>query len=57
MNLFAGRNRDADVENGHADTEQEEEGWTDWETRTDINTPPRLQQILVGGSAQCSVVT
>ena len=57
MNLFAGRNRDADVENGHADTEQEEEGWTDWETRTDINTPPCLQQILVGGSAQCSVVT
>lgn len=29
------RNRDTDVENGYVDTEREEEGETDWESKTD----------------------
>ena len=30
MNLFAGQNRDRDVEKGHVDTEKAGEGETEW---------------------------
>ena len=40
MNLFQGRNRDADVENKHVDTVGEGEGGTNWEISIDIYTLP-----------------
>ena len=36
MSLFQGRNRDTDIENGHADTVGEGEGGMYWEIRIDI---------------------
>ena len=40
MNIFAGRNRDADVENGRVDIEGEGKGGMNWEIRIDICTLP-----------------
>ena len=36
MNLFAGRNRDKDVDSGHVDTWGKEEGMMNWERSIDI---------------------
>ena len=41
INLFAGRTRDADVENGLADTAEEGEGGS--ENSTDVHTLPRVK--------------
>ena len=38
MNLFQGRSRDKDIENGHLDTESEGEGETNWEILIDVYT-------------------
>ena len=43
-----GRDRGADVEDGHADTEEEEEGGTHWETGTDVYILPGVKQIAGG---------
>ena len=59
-----GRNRDADVENRHVDTEREGKGGTNWEIRIDIYTLPCEKWIAsgnllysTGSSARCSVMT
>ena len=62
MNLFAGQNRDRDVEKGHMDTEKVGEGGTN--SSIDVYTPPRVKYIAsgkllysTGSSAWCSVMT
>ena len=37
------RNRDADLENGHADTGGERGGWMNWEIRIDIYILPCIK--------------
>ena len=61
---FQGRNRDAEVENGHVDTEGEGEHGVNWEIRIDIYTLPCVKyrasgNLLYssGSSAWCSVMT
>ena len=58
-----GRNKDIDVETGHAEnsTVGDGEGGMDWETRTDTHTGPCMKQkasgkvlYITGSSAQCS---
>ena len=58
-----GRNRDTDIANGHADTEEEGEAETDWESST-VYTRPCVKQRVgekqlynIGSSAQSSVMT
>ena len=46
MNLFAGRNRDADIVNRHVDTVEEGEGGTNREIGIDIHTLPCVKQIV-----------
>ena len=45
---FQGRNRDADVENGHVDTVGEGEGGANCEIRIDIYTLPCVNYIASG---------
>ena len=40
MTYLLGRNRDVDVENRHVDTVGRGEGGKNWESSTDIYTPP-----------------
>ena len=64
MELFEGRNGDADMENRIVDTVREEQGRMNWENNIDIYTPPCAQQIAdkkllsnTGSPAWCSVMT
>ena len=62
MNLFAGRDRDADVENQWVDTEPGRRVGMNWEFGIDVCALPCVKQIACGNlpyrrSAQCSVVT
>ena len=45
MNLFAGRNRDTDVENRLVDFGERESGRI-WERRTDMYTQPCIKQLV-----------
>ena len=38
VQMNQGRNRDADIKNGHVDTVGEREGGTKWETGIDVYT-------------------
>ena len=51
INTFAWQDRDADVEDGHVDTQA---GESKWEIRIDVNTLPSVKQI-VSGSLQHSI--
>ena len=44
MNLSAGQDRDADVENGLADTVREGKGGTNWKSSTRTYTPPSIKE-------------
>ena len=62
MNLFAGQNRDRDVEKGHMDTEKVGKGGTN--SSIDVYTPPCVKYIAsgkllysTGSSAWCSVMS
>ena len=48
MNLFQGKNRDADIENELGDTEEEEEGGRNGESGIDIPTLSHVNRRLVG---------
>ena len=45
INKFAWQDRDADVEDGHVDTQA---GESKWEIRIDVNTLPSVKQIASG---------
>lgn len=45
-----GRNREEDIEKGLVDTEEEDEGGTNWESSVDINTLPCVKQLAVRSS-------
>ena len=53
-----GRNRDADIENGHANTEQEGDSGMNWENSIDMEAVHSGKPLYsTGSSARCSVVT